>query len=64
MLRFHLSQVSSAAEVSSANAVTSRCDSGAPNSKLCCARFDDRKAADAVDRSWDVTVRSVPDCSH
>jgi len=48
MLRLHLSQGSGAAGVIWANAVTSRCDSVAPGSSLCHARFDDRKAAGAA----------------
>jgi len=59
MLRLHLSQGSGAAGVSWANAVTSRCDSGAPDSTLRYARFDDRKAAVADSDGRHANVRNV-----
>jgi len=62
MLRLHLSQGSGAAGVISANAVTSRCESGAPDSSLCHARFDDRKAAIAARSSCGSSGGSATVC--
>ena len=64
MLRLQLSQGSGAAGVIWANAVTSRCDSGAPDSTLRYARFDDRKAAVAVARHGALDSRYRLPCRH